>query len=52
MKHWRIFSTATQKGLAAIATSVVQSFPDGLNKNQIQYAPQHSPLVWLHKFDI
>ena len=40
------------KNLAAIATSVVQSFPDGLNKNQIQYAPQHSPLVWLPKFDI
>ena len=52
IKHWRLYSTSSQKGLAAIATSVVQTFPDGLEVSPIQYISEHSPLVWLHKFHI
>ena len=52
IKHWRLFATSSQKGLAAIATSVVQTFPDGLKQYKIQYIKEYSPLVWLHKFHI
>ena len=52
IKHWRLFATSSQKGLAAIATSAVQTFPDGLKQYKIQYIKEYSPLVWLHKFHI
>ena len=52
MKDWRVFPKNKPKALAAIATSVVHTFPDGLKESALQYQIQNSPMKWLHSFDL
>ena len=52
IKMWRLHQLSKPKPLVAIATSVVQTFPDGLGFNDIQYMSENSPLKWLHNFSI
>ena len=52
MKDWRVFSKNKPKALAAIATSVIHTFPDGLKESALQYQIQNSPMKWLHSFDL
>ena len=50
MRHWRVLTNNKQKALAAIATSVAQTFPDGLGQSMIQYNIDNSPMNWFNKF--
>ena len=52
MKHWRVFAQKKPQALAAIATSVVQTFPDGLKTSSLQYQAKNSPMNWLYKFSL
>ena len=33
-------------------TSVVHCYPDGLLTSNVQYVLRHSPMLWLHSFEI
>ena len=37
--QWRLYKLSKEKPLVAIATSMVQTFPDGLERSEIQYVP-------------
>ena len=52
IKKWRLSKSTQTKALVAIATSVVQAFPDGLGHSRIQYNLNYSPMKWLHKFSL
>ena len=52
MRHWRVMATKKQNMLAAIATSVAQTFPDGLGQSMIQYEVSNSPMNWLNNFSL
>ena len=45
-------ATKKQNTLAAIATSVAQTFPDGLGQSMIQYEVSNSPINWLNNFSL
>ena len=51
-KTWRLHGSANDKSLAMVATSVVHCYPDGLLASNVQYVLRHSPMIWLHSFEI
>ena len=51
-KQWRLHGRSQDKSLAMVATSIVHCYPDGLLSSRIQYTLRHSPMQWLHSFEI
>ena len=51
-KQWRLHGKSQDKSLAMVATSIVHCYPDGLVTSNIQYTLRHSPMIWLHSFEI
>ena len=51
-KTWRLHGNSNDKSLAMVTTSVVHCYPDGLIASDVQYTLRHSPMVWLHSFEV
>ena len=51
-KTWRLHGNSNDKSLAMVTTSIVHCYPDGLISSDVQYTLRHSPMVWLHSFEV
>ena len=51
-KTWRLHGNSNDKSLAMVTTSIVHCYPDGLLSPDVQYTLRHSPMVWLHSFEV
>ena len=51
-KTWRLHGNSNDKSLAMVTTSIVHCYPDGLLSSDVQYTLRHSPMVWLHSFEV
>ena len=51
-KQWRLHGSTKGKALAMVTTSIVHCYPDGLLSSDVQYTLKHSPMQWLHSFEV
>ena len=51
-KTWRLHGNTKDKSLAMVTTSIVHCYPDGLLHSDVQYTLRHSPMIWLHSFEV